>query len=882
MRNPLEGIWELARNLLLRQGLRALAALGLAAGFVLPAKAEAPRQITLHLKWSHQFQFAGYYAAKEKGFYRAEGLEVTLLEAGPSRLPIPAVEKGEAQFGVSDIEVFQAYLEGRPLVALGVIFQHSPNVILSLRGKGILRPADLTGRKVMFQGGQGLAEAQAMLHSEGLRLDSIQQVPHSWNLDDLLTGRVDAIQAYSTNEPYLLKLRGADVVQLQPIAYGVDFYGDLIFTTRSFAAANPEVTAAFLRASFQGWEYAMEHPEEMIDRILAMPGLTAQGMTREKLRFEAEQMKVLVMPGLVDAGHMNPGRFRRIAETLVKLGIAKTAKNPEGFVYAPPVPPAQLWLRTLKVVVPAALAIGLLVAIWITQLRRSVYARTKALLKEVQQRKRAEEILRESEGRFRSLLQCVDAIAIQSYGPDGTTQYWNRASERLYGYTEAEALGRNLLDLIIPDEMREDVALAMRTMGESGVASPSSELSLVRKDRSRVAVFSSHAIVRAPGRPPEMFCLDIDLTDRKRLEAQLRQSQKLESLGSLAGGVAHDMNNVLGAILGMASLHGEQAPPGSALARGLETITRAAERGGKMVKSLLNFARQSPVEVRAVDLNTILGEEAKLLERTTLSKVRLELDLDPTLRAVRGDAGALSHAFLNLCVNAVDAMPDGGTLRLRTRNIDPDWIEVLVEDSGCGMPQEVQEKAMDPFFTTKEHGKGTGLGLSIVYGTVVAHKGQLEIQSAPGEGTCIRMRFPVGAPLPMGEEPVVEQRSGPVSGSLSVLLVDDDELIQSSIQTVLQTLGHQVTVASTGEEALALIDPGKPPDVVFLDMNMPGLGGAGTLQHLRVLLPETPVLLATGRADQTALNLIAAHPGVTLLAKPFSLHDIRRQLEQLR
>ncbi|MBK8792517.1 MAG: PAS domain S-box protein [Holophaga sp.] len=251
------------------------------------------------------------------------------------------------------------------------------------------------------------------------------------------------------------------------------------------------------------------------------------------------------------------------------------------------------------------------------------------------------------------------------------------------------------------------------------------------------------------GNPVRMVGINRDITERKeaeqekaKLQAQLQQSQKMESLGTLAGGVAHDMNNVLGAILGLASAHIGSQPYGSPLHQALDTICKATERGGKMVKSLLSFARQSPAENNKLDMNAILKEQVALLERTTLAKVRLQIDLETDLRPIMGDASALTHAFMNLCVNAVDAMPENGTLTLHTRNVDNDWIEVVVEDNGVGMPKEVLEKAMEPFFTTKETGKGTGLGLSMVFSTVKAHRGQMAIESEPSQGTRVMLRFP--------------------------------------------------------------------------------------------------------------------------------------------
>ena len=374
-----------------------------------------------------------------------------------------------------------------------------------------------------------------------------------------------------------------------------------------------------------------------------------------------------------------------------------------------------------------------------------------------------------------------------------------------------------------------------------------------------------------------------DITEPQHLEAQLNQLQKRLGLGALASGVAHDMNNVLGAILGLASVHVEIQDPGSSAYRAFELITRACERGGGMIRRLLGFARQSLAEDKELDLNTLVQDQVMLLERTTETRIRLEMDLAADLHPMRGDASALAHLLLNLSLNALDAMPETGSLRFRTRNADEQWIELLVEDTGCGMPAEVLAKAMDPFFTTKEQGKGTGLGLSIAHGTVLAHRGQIQLESEPGQGTRVLLRFPAcerasKQTVPEEVAPAPLETSGT---SLSVLLVDDDELIQSSIQMVLEALGHGVMTVSSGEEALAKLEAGLLVDLVILDMNMPGLGGVGTLPRLRALRPKVPVLLATGRIDQTALTLASAHPGVTLLPKPFGQGTLRNSINSL-
>ena len=356
---------------------------------------------------------------------------------------------------------------------------------------------------------------------------------------------------------------------------------------------------------------------------------------------------------------------------------------------------------------------------------------------------------------------------------------------------------------------------------------------------------------------------------QQRLADSLKQTQKLQSLGSLAGGVAHDMNNVLGAILNLATLHQAQAPAGSLLKQSMETIAKACERGAALVKGLLGFARQDLAVSKVLDLNVLVRETVALLERTTLQKVRLGMDLARDLRPVKGDPAALSHALMNLCVNAVDAMPDGGQLTLQTRNEGSGAILLEVIDTGSGMPKDVLEKALDPFFTTKPQGKGTGLGLSIVYGTVKAHHGEIWLESAPGQGTTVAIQLPACEEL-LEASP----EAGPscsVARGKRVLVVDDDDLIQESTAALLESLGHMPFIAGDGREALRMLEEGLAVDVVLLDLNMPGMGGAQALPLIRALRPELPVLLATGRADAQALELVRAIPLVSLLAKPYGM-----------
>jgi len=392
----------------------------------------------------------------------------------------------------------------------------------------------------------------------------------------------------------------------------------------------------------------------------------------------------------------------------------------------------------------------------------------------------------------------------------------------------------------------------------------------------------------AQGRAQRLVGMARDVTaqaeaesERQRLETELQHAQKLESLGSLAGGVAHDMNNILTAILGLGSTLQHQYGADPALARGLGTIVQAGERGTKLVRHLTEFARKGLDEARPVDLNELVRREADLLGSTTLRKVTLECRLEEGLPLILGEPAALSNALMNLCVNALDAMPEGGVLGLATRAL-AGQVELTVADTGQGMTPAVQARAMEPFFTTKPLGKGTGLGLAGVYGTMKAHGGTVELQSQVGEGTRVTLSFP--AALTSGRAPGTRAEAGAAAAAppLRILLVDDDPIIRKTLPDMLTFLGHTVTTAALGQEALDLLGGGLAVDLVVLDHNMPGLTGAETLVRIKAAESRQAVLLSTGFLEPQVEALAATLPRVWLLIKPYSLQGIRKKLEEIQ
>lgn len=506
---------------------------------------------------------------------------------------------------------------------------------------------------------------------------------------------------------------------------------------------------------------------------------------------------------------------------------------------------------------------------------------------EVESRVLAEQTLKESEERFRSFVENANDV-VASLSPGGVFSYVSPHWSEVMGGTVEEAIGQSIFEAFMHPGDVARVRGILAQVAATGAKQGGIEYRMRHQDGSeRWHTANLSPLRQAAGRADSILLIATDITDRKQAEvdrrelnAQLHQAQKLEGLGALAGGVAHDINNVLAAVLGLASAHRQAMDAAHPLAPALDTISSACQRGRDVVKGLLYFARKDLETRGEVDLNALIEELVQLLDSTTLKRIQITVDLQRPLGKVDGDAGALSHALMNLCVNALDAMPAGGALRLRTRQMEDGFIEIRVQDTGEGMRPEVLKKAIEPFFTTKPLGKGTGLGLSMVYGTVRAHRGAISIESQPGAGTEVTIRLPVVQPG-AADGTATGPGSGPhgvLMRPRRILLVDDDELIRLSVGPMLEMLGHEVETASGGLEALARFEAGLAVDLVVLDMNMPDLDGAQTLLRLRRLHPDQPVLLCSGYNDQDIAGLLEGHAATASIRKPFTLDELQQKL----
>jgi nitrogen-specific signal transduction histidine kinase len=385
-----------------------------------------------------------------------------------------------------------------------------------------------------------------------------------------------------------------------------------------------------------------------------------------------------------------------------------------------------------------------------------------------------------------------------------------------------------------------------------------------------------------------------DISERRQLEEQLRQSQKMEAVGRLAGGVAHDFNNLLTAISGYSELMLRRLRQGDPLRHNAEEINKAGNRAASLTSQLLAFSRKQVLQPKVLDLNIVVADMDKMLRRLIGEHIELVTILEPQLWSIRADPGQLQQVILNLAVNARDAMPEVGRLTIETSNIELDdenarwhvgvrpgrYVMLAVNDTGFGMDSQTRERVFEPFFTTKEVGKGTGLGLATVYGIVKQSGGYVWVYSEPGRGTTFKVYLPrVDAPAEAVARP---RETGTLVGTETILLAEDDETLRPLAKGLLEKLGYRVLDAENAERALALAAAhGGPIHLLVADVVMPGASGRELARRLAQTRPDTKVLYISGYTDDAIVHHGMLEPGLHFLQKPFTPAALARKVRDV-
>ncbi|MBC8413732.1 ABC transporter substrate-binding protein, partial [bacterium] len=848
-------------------------------------------KVTLQLPWHHQFQFAGYYAAISEGYYADAGLEVTVVPGSPGVTPVDEVMAGRAHYGVARSELVLHRQKGVPVVALAPIFQHSAITFLAREDSGISTIHDMIGKTVMMIKGGNDAEHIAAFLNEGVSLDQINLIPSSYDINDLVNGKTDVFNAYISNEPFFLQELNIPVSIIRPSSYGIDFYGDTIFTSEDTVTAHPEQVKAFRDATLKGWAYALANQEKIIDLIINKYKVKK---SRAHLLFEAKAINDLIMPDLIQIGHINPGRWKHIADTYVKLGMADPGYSLDNFIYDPDPHPDYSWVRWTMLIAGIVFAISIFTVVVLGFFNRR-------LQKEILERKKAETAKDIERKRLYSLLDTLPAF-VYLQASDYSIRFANKYYKDHFGETEGVPCHKSLwgrdkpcevcptfevfhtkrpqkwewdsapdgliyeirdypftdtdgtelvFELGIDITKRKEVEEQLRRqnyylekaqeVGAIGTWEFDIEKNVLKWNNQTYHNFGVHVetlisieaftnyvypedrdyVMREwnaalKGKPYDIehriivdgeirwirekalltfdsagaatyaIGLAQDITNSKIIEQERQKAQQLESIGVLAGGIAHDFNNLFAAILNnlfIAKLRIESS--GDAIEM-IDKIEKSIlSEATNLTHQLITFSRGGEPVKEVLSINEIIRDNAGLA--LSDSSIRCEFKFADNLWPVEADKRQIAQVVQNLITNAVQAMPDGGDLKIDVENCEINlnsnipiqagrYVKIILSDTGCGISAAHISRIYDPYFSTKELGRG--LGLAVCYSIIKRHEGHISVKSKPGKLTTFTIYFPV-------TEKLFEQKrsSGTIStsGIGKVLIMDDEEQIRDSM-----------------------------------------------------------------------------------------------------
>ncbi|HEY2729346.1 MAG TPA: PAS domain S-box protein [Polyangia bacterium] len=513
-----------------------------------------------------------------------------------------------------------------------------------------------------------------------------------------------------------------------------------------------------------------------------------------------------------------------------------------------------------------------------------------AVARDVTERRAEQERLRASEA-YKMAVHEASTDPIVALDGQGRVLDFNAAAERAYGYSAGQVVGTSFAEFAVPPDRRAAFGADLVRFGkaEGRIVEFRVEQVGLRADGSRFPF--ELTVTRLEGGPSVYMAFIRDVTDAKRgeeerrsLEDQVRQAQKMEAVGRLAGGVARDINELLGAIAGFADVAGSAAPAGGLARERLEKMKRASERAVSLVDRLLAFGRRQSLAPRVTDVNALIRELELVVRGLMRDDVSLQLALDDRVARVKADPTQLQQALVNLVVNAREAMPAKGRLRLTTSNVDLEaanlpsgveanagpYVRITVEDNGLGMSRDVASRAFEPFFTTKESTGASGLGLSTVYGIIAQSGGFVRVQSAPGRGTIVQVL------LPAVEEPRERVAAAASASSTTILLVEDEEAVRQLVRRILESHGYKVLLARHGGEALELIHQvDLPIQLLLTDAVMPVLSGPELLRRAIALRPQMKLAIMSGYTDRPAVT------GVPFIGKPFTPAELERRVREI-
>lgn len=868
---------------------------------LIPQNSFSQKKVVLQLRYDHQFQSAGFYAAQWNGYYKDAGLDVEIRPGmNPDGTIVDASEKlatRNADFGIAASDALISRANGVPMVLLASIFQESGLEILARPEVKMLSPRDL--ERLRVQGGifhRDDNELIAMLEAEGINSKNISlgslPSPRTFQhyVDRFFNGEVDATLTTSLSVLWIARERGVAFTRMRPSSYNIDFYGDSLFTLQDVIDKDPEMVEKFVDATLKGWNYALEHPEEMSRKIATtLPRVLKVNNAVAYNEFLASRVKELAVYPIVELGHINENRWRLMNDALKAAKLVDKDLDLDKFVYLPKQDRAESLQFRYKVAFATLVGLSLLFVAFAVR-SRSIRRKERFV---------ALQTIRQSESRLRAIVD-TDPECIKVVSSNFELMEMNAAGLAMLEVESVEEAQQcPLIDFIVPEHREPFIKFHEQVInGEVGKL----EFELIGKRGTR-RYMETHAtpLVEDSG-STAFLAVSRDISEKKHANDKLRQKdeelqqmQKMEAIGRLAGGIAHDFNNLLTAINGYSDLSLRKLEPGNPVRHNLEEIRKAGDRAADLTRQLLAFSRKQIMKPKFFNLNQTVADINKMLARLIGEDIEIVTKLDSELGQVRADPGHIEQMLVNLVVNARDAMSNGGKLTIETANVSLDnayakrhfpvisgqYILLAITDTGIGMDKETLDNIFEPFFTTKAVGSGTGLGLSTVHGIVKQSGGDIWVYSEINKGTT----FKIYLPRVFGEVEnldLLDLDTEQPQGRGTILLVEDNEQVANIVYASLVGNGYEVLKASHGDEAISICQlyDGQI-DLLLTDVVMPRMTGPEVAEHIRNIFPEISVLYISGYTENSVVHQRVLDEGILFLEKPFTPDALLRKVREI-